>query len=331
LVIGTGSIGERHVRCLLATGRADVGICEPDEVTRGRVEEVYSLDHVFASIDEAFGLPWDSVVVATPAPTHIPLAMRAVQSGCAALIEKPLAVEPTGVESLIEEASGRGLPLGVAYVQRAHPALQAMKKSIDSGQFGRPVQLIAVVGQHFPTYRPAYADTYYARHEAGGGAIQDALTHMVNGAEWLVGPITRVAALADHCVLDTVDVEDTVSMLAQHERVIATYHLNQHQAPNECSLQVVCTEGTCRYEPNRHAWSWMTKPDTPWQEEVTTFASRDDWFIHQAHAWLDTLENGVAPLCTVEEALQTLHVNRAALASASQGGTWQTITKEVML
>jgi len=39
LVIGVGSIGERHVRCLLSTGRARVGICEPNEPLRQRVAE----------------------------------------------------------------------------------------------------------------------------------------------------------------------------------------------------------------------------------------------------------------------------------------------------
>jgi hypothetical protein len=102
------------------------------------------------------------------------------------------------------------------------------------------------------------------------------------------------------------------------------------QAPNECSLRAVCTEATCRYEPNKHAWGWMTKPGTPWQEEVTELISRDNWFIHQENAWLDTLEYGVTPLCTVEEALQTLYVNRAALASAVQGGAWQMIDEGLM-
>ena len=37
LVIGTGSIGERHLRCLLATGRATVAFVEPRAEVRERV------------------------------------------------------------------------------------------------------------------------------------------------------------------------------------------------------------------------------------------------------------------------------------------------------
>ena len=34
LIVGTGSIGERHTRCFLATGRAQVSICEPNDDLR---------------------------------------------------------------------------------------------------------------------------------------------------------------------------------------------------------------------------------------------------------------------------------------------------------
>ena len=84
---------------------------------------------------------------------------------------------------------------GVAYVYRAHPALMEMKQALDHGRFGRPLQVVAVSGQNFPFYRPAYRQTYYADRATGGGAIQDALTHVVNAAEWLVGgPVAGVEA-----------------------------------------------------------------------------------------------------------------------------------------
>ena len=68
----------------------------------------------------------------------------------------------------------------------------AMKAALDSGRFGRPVQLVAVCGQHFPTYRPAYREIYYRDRATGGGAIQDAITHVLNLGEWLIGPVDRL-------------------------------------------------------------------------------------------------------------------------------------------
>ncbi len=41
LVIGAGSIGQRHVRCFQKTGRAQVSICEINATLRSRVAEEY--------------------------------------------------------------------------------------------------------------------------------------------------------------------------------------------------------------------------------------------------------------------------------------------------
>ncbi len=73
--------------------------------------------------------------------------------------------------------ANRGLIAGVAYPYRAHPTLAAMRDAIASGRFGKPLEVVVVAGQHFPTYRPAYRDIYYRDRATGGGAIQDALTH----------------------------------------------------------------------------------------------------------------------------------------------------------
>ena len=37
-------------------------------------------------------------------------------------------------------------------------------------------------------------------------------------------------------------------VLARHDDVLANYSLNQHQAPNELTLTVVCERGTLRVE-----------------------------------------------------------------------------------
>ena len=44
LVIGTGSIGERHTRCFLETGRCEVSICEINAELRSEV--ALSLIHI---------------------------------------------------------------------------------------------------------------------------------------------------------------------------------------------------------------------------------------------------------------------------------------------
>ena len=323
LIVGVGSIGERHLRCFQATGRARVSVCELDAALRERIDREYAVEHAYAGLDQALADEHDAAVIAVPAHLHISVAAALAAAGMHLLIEKPLSTSFDGIDSLVETVRKAGLVVAVAYVMRAYPALAAMKSAIASGRFGRPVQMVTVAGQHFPTYRPAYRDIYYKDRATGGGAIQDALTHLLNAGEWLAGPADRVVADAAHRVLDGVELEDTVNVLARHGDVLASYSLNQHQAPNETTITVVCERGTARFEAHRSGWRWLTQPGEPWHEEPFGDLERDTPFIVQANAFIDAVQREAEPLCSLEEGSRTLKTMLAVLKSADERSGWQ--------
>ena len=324
LIIGAGSIGERHLRCFLATERVTASFVEINSELRQTIAERYGV-RAFAGLEEALIEPPNVAVVAVPAHLHVAMATQLAERGIHILIEKPLSTTLDGVERLQEAVQQRGVVAGVAYVTRCHPLLTAMRAAIQEGLFGRPVELIAVTGQHFPTYRPAYREIYYTDRRTGGGAIQDALTHVINAGEWLIGPVERLLADAAHQVLEGVTVEDTVHLLARQGGVLASYSLNQHQAPNEFTLTVVCERGTIRWESHGNRLSSMIAPSGVWHEDTIAPLERDTLFVRQAHRFLDAVETGSPPPCSIADGLQTLRVNLAALASADGGG-WQTVS-----
>jgi predicted dehydrogenase len=327
LVVGAGSIGHRHLRCFQSTGRVETSFCEVNAALRAKVAEECQIARPYASLDEALGeRRFDAAVIATPAPMHIPMALQFAEAGVHLLIEKPLSTRLDGIEQLQRVVQERGLKTSVAYVLRAHPILSAMRDAIASGRFGRPVEIIGVSGQHFPSFRPAYRDIYYRDRTMGGGAIQDAMTHVLNAGEWLVGPIDRLTADAAHQVLDGVSVEDTVHLIARHGSVLGSFSLNQYQAPNEWTMTVVCEGGAARFESHKNRWRWMLKHGEPWHDEQFEPLARDVMFVNQANRFLDVLEGRATPACSLEEGIQTLRVNLAALASVERG-CWQTIER----
>lgn len=325
LVIGVGSIGERHVRCFQKTGRCHVSICETNDRLRDEISRRYDIAQQFADLATALAEPHDAAVIAVPADLHIAVARQAVDAGLHLLIEKPLDVTLEGVDKLAERVVSANLVAAVGYVYRAHPALAAMRAEIAAGFLGKPVQIVVVAGQNFPTYRPAYRETYYVSRARGGGAIQDAMTHLVNAAEWLVGPIERVVADADHKLVAGVEVEDVVHVLARHGDVIGSYSLNQFQSPNELTITVVCERGTARFEYHNQRWRRMLRPDDPWQDYQAIGLERDTLFVRQAESFLDAIEKGEAPLCSLDEGAQTLRVNLALMRSVERK-VWQDLT-----
>lgn len=327
LVVGAGSIGHRHIRCFLETKRTAVSLVEPRDEIRQEIVSLYPGTIAFASLDEVPDWKrFNAAVIATTAPQHLPHAAEMLERGLDVLIEKPLAVDLKQAEAFLTTAEKQSKVVAVAYVYRANPLLVQMRDALRTGEYGRPLEFIVYGGQHFPTYRPAYRETYYRSHETGGGAIQDALTHLFNVGLWLVGPMEKIVVDADHQVLDGVQVEDTVHALARHRvGVMASYVLNQHQPANEMTITVVCERGQMRLENHRQRWRVCTAPDTAWRDfSLPAPLHRDELFVRQAASFLDAVEGKAAPLCDLRDGLQTLRMNVAAISSW-RTGQWQSI------
>jgi len=319
LIVGVGSIGERHLRCFAATQRAELSFCEVNDDLRQTIAQRYGIKTAYRNLDEALADTANRcsiAVIATPAHLHVQMATTLVEADHHVLIEKPLSTNLEGVDPLIELIERKNVTAAVAYTMRSNLVLQSMRQAIVEKRFGQPITVLVASGQHFPTYRPAYREIYYNNRATGGGAIQDMLTHLVNACQWMVGPADRVMADASHRVLEGVDVEDTVLLVARHGDVQASYNINQYQFPNETTITVICQEGTARFEAHNSRWVSMTKPCDTWHEEMTWTRERDPAYINQANRFMDSVENQAPVLCTVQEGRQTLQAILGILAAA---------------
>lgn len=319
LIIGCGSIGERHLRCFQKTGRCSVTACDTNPALLAAMKERYSAPG-FATLDEAIASgTFDAAVICTPAHLHLPMAMKLLDAGLHLLIEKPLALDTDLVPEVRAAIARAGRFVGVAYIYHSMPWMIGVHEFLKTGELGRVLQASVVCGQHFPTFRPAYRDIYYARHEHGGGAIQDALTHVANAAEWLIGPCSRVFCDASHQMLEGVTVEDTVNVCARHDGALVSYSMTQFQAPNEVLFQLHGERGSLKIEVHRRRWGVMRHGEAEWDWHETPPLERDDLFIAQAGAFLDGVEGRPNLLSTFDEGVQTLKFNHAALHSVHVG------------
>jgi predicted dehydrogenase len=319
LVIGCGSIGERHVRTFLSTGRVDIVACDTRPAILQQIADRYG---VVTTPDWTLSLKDPSVtgvVIATPAPTHVAIARQCLDANRHVLIEKPLSLDLNGIDELRAAQMRAGKFVGVAYVLHFLPALQAARQFLLTRPFGEVRHVAVNTGQHFPLFRPAYREIYYADRTQGGGAIQDALTHMANAVEWIVGPTKRVFCDAAHQVLEGVTVEDTVNVTARNSSALVSYALNQFQSPNETRWDLHCDTGSVRVEFHGQRWGTLARGETDWTWYAAPVAERDQIYAAQANAFLDGIDGRPTRLCTLDEAVQTLRFNLAALASWQEG------------
>lgn len=318
LVIGCGSIGERHLRCFLKTERAKVTACESNPDLAKKMADTYSVE-VLSDWKKALERRFDGVVICTPAPSHVELATAALNAGSHTLIEKPLSQSLAGIDGLVAARDRSKRAVAVAYVLHIYPILRAAREFIATKQFGPVQQATVVSGQSFPFFRPAYASTYYRDRKTGGGAIQDALTHSVNWVESVIGPVDSVMCDCAHQVLANVEVEDTVHVSTRHGGTLANFSLNQFQAPNESTIQFNAAGGSVKIELHNARWGTFAQGQGEWKWNSVAPLQRDDPFIYQANAFLDLMKGEPSRLCSLEAGISTLRFNLSALASAESG------------
>ena len=319
LIIGVGSIGERHLRCFQNTGRCEIIFCEINDELRESIAERYQIEHCFSDFVSAIAAGPDAAVICTPADLHISMACELATAGIHLLIEKPLSTNTEGIDVLCELAELNSLTVGVAFVTRCHPLVQRLRAEISGlADTDQVVQATFVGGQDFPFFRPAYREVYYAQHDSGGGAIQDAMTHSVNTMQWLIGPMTSLVTDAKHLVLAGVTVEDTVHVVARHGEIMSSWSLNQHQRANETTIQIICQQTILKLEYHTQRLLKMTETGKPWEVLLECQLERDDNFIAQAEMFLDALAGHGQVTCTIAEANDTLKASLAMLESNKQ-------------
>lgn len=319
LLIGCGSIGERHLRCFLQTGRAQVTACDTNQQLGSSVADRHAVEFTTDWLKALTSGDHGTVVICTPAPGHVPIAREALSNNVHALIEKPLSHSLEGVADLLEASQQSSSQVAVAYVMHTNRLLVEVGQFLRDGGIGPIRQVTVTAGQPFHQYRPAYAQSYYRDRSTGGGAIQDALTHAVNWVESIVGPADSVLCDCAHQVLPGVEVEDTVHLNARHADVLSSFSLNQFQSPPENTMQFNSAEGSVKVELHRSRWGTWSVDSSEWEWRALPLATTDDHFTAQAHAFLDQIEGQPSRLCSLAAGAQTLRFNLAALASSESG------------
>ncbi len=113
-------------------------VCDPAESGRKRAGELSSSAEVVDNFEGVFSRKdIDGIAMATPAETHAPLALRALEAGKDVFVEKPLALNFRQGLEMAEVSKKTGGILMVGHLLEYHPAVLKLREMIRSGELGR--------------------------------------------------------------------------------------------------------------------------------------------------------------------------------------------------
>lgn len=138
-VAGCGAWGRNHVRTLHELG-ALAGVVEVLPSLREKIQAEYPGVRVWSTLEQSFGHV-EGVVVATPAPSHLALATRALEAGKGVLVEKPMTLGVREAQELVTVARDAGRTLMVGHLLLYQPAVRELKRLLDAGAVGRVLRI----------------------------------------------------------------------------------------------------------------------------------------------------------------------------------------------
>lgn len=170
IIIGFGSIGQRHYRNLLSLGYKNIAVYDPDDrrFIKKNVERLsYLTKKILTESDIAF--------ICNPNNKHIKTAIQCAKTGCHLFIEKPLSHNLRGVKELEDMCRKRELITMVGCNMRFHPCLKFIKHYLGQKKLGRVYGIYHEFGYYLPYWRPGqdYRKNYAAKRSSGGGIILD--------------------------------------------------------------------------------------------------------------------------------------------------------------
>lgn len=293
LVIGYGSIGERHARILKelscqvsvvsSHGPKFEGPCTPSLETALQTERP------------------EYIVICNKTSEHYATvkSLAALNFRGRVLIEKPL------FESYREMPANNFSYVSTAYCLRFHPALLKLREVVKSL---KTLSVQAYAGKYLPDWRPDrdYRDKYSAKKFEGGGVLRD-LSHELDFLLWLFGPWKFLTALGGHKSSLEIDTDDLFMLLWETESgVQVQLQLNYLDKIRRREVLVITEGPSLRADLVRSTLDMNDKTESFEPDIQEIYRAQ-----HQA-----VLSGDPTLLCSIPEALEVMKMIEAAEESS---------------
>jgi predicted dehydrogenase len=325
LVVGGGSIGKRHLKNLLASGRS-AAVVESREDRRAEIGSRFPAARIFASLEEALGAGgYEAGFICVPTAYHVPPALALARAGAHIFMEKPVSHSLDGIPALLEALASRGLVGMTGFCMRFFQPLRKARALLDAGAVGRIVTARSFTGVYLPDWHPYedYRNFYMAKKEQGGGVLLDEC-HAFDWMQWLCGPIERlisvVATLSD-LEVTTDDVCETIVRF--RGGALGAIHLDMVDRSARSEVEIIGTRSTLLVDLEGHTVRLYDHAARTWETHAFEPAY-DRMYVDELEHFFGCVARREPPQVDLAAGYRVQRILDAC-ARSSASGRWVTV------
>ena len=227
LVVGAGSIGERHIGILQRLGYNNIHVFRQRNLPLRNIAS--QTIHIFTDWNEVETIKPVAAFICTPTSQHVAQAIDCARLGIHLLVEKPLSANVSGFADLKKAVADNNVFLQVAYMLRFHPLMQQLKEFVKNDKYGNLLNFQTYWGEYLPDWHTweDYRSSYAAKKEMGGGAALT-LSHDIDLVMWLTeSEVSNFSTLKNYRSSLEVNVESGADINLGFENGVTGHcHLN---------------------------------------------------------------------------------------------------------
>ena len=193
-IVGCGGITlQNHLPGLaLCPDTRVVALCDNDAGTLERARQQTGIAVSSTKYEEIVKRDdVQAVIIATPNFMHAPMALAAIAAGKHVLCEKPIALNYAEAKQMANAAEKAGVRHMTAFTYRFVPAMRYLHHLVKRGDLGQPYHYRSCRLQDWGTRNLGWRQV---KKLAATGELGDMLSHRIDFAHLLVGPMKRLVA-----------------------------------------------------------------------------------------------------------------------------------------
>lgn len=310
VVVGTGSIGQRHLRVLQSGGPVNV-IAFPIRAQRRQELRTQGIP-VVQDWSQVAEQGVTHAIIATDTRRHPADVQAALDAGCHVLVEKPMAVDAVTALRVWQSAIQSKQNLWVGCCLRFHQALNTFREQLP--RIGKIHSVRIECQSYLPDWRPdrPYQDSYSARY-GEGGVLRD-LIHEIDYAGWLFGWADAVTAKVRATQRLGIAAEDAADLLWEtNAGAVVSITVDYLSRRARRQMRASGEFGTLEWDGIAGRVTLALAGESP--REIISAQTLDEMYLAQDLAFIETASGANAPdarLATGADGVRALAICDAA-------------------